>query len=236
MNGQSFCWWEGNEMVSERNETGSIGLSSYWLKWIAVITMVIDHTGAVLFPPQLIFRYIGRISFPIFCFLIVEGFCHTSNVKRYIIRLGCFAAISEIPFDIAFNEKLLEFESQNVFFTLLIGLVLLYVVQKSGNWVEKLLWLVIAMAAALFLKSDYSCYGVLLIFWFYIMREKKWRKLLGGAVWNFHGYYQVQGYGALSMLVIALYNGKRGPKMRYFFYLFYPLHLLLLWLIAQRIT
>ena len=98
-----------------------MGINSFQLKWIAVITMIIDHTGAVLFPDDMVFRYIGRIAFPIFCFLLVEGFFHTRDVRKYMLRLGLFALISEIPYDLAFRDTVLEFEHQNVFFALLLG-------------------------------------------------------------------------------------------------------------------
>ena len=80
-----------------------MGLSTFQLKWIAIITMLIDHIGAVLFPYELGYRIIGRIAFPIFCFLIVEGFSHTRDVRRYMVRLGIFALISELPYDLAFH-------------------------------------------------------------------------------------------------------------------------------------
>ena len=97
------------------------GLNSFQLKCIAIVTMLIDHIGAIIFPTQMGFRIIGRFSFPIFCFLLVEGFHHTKDVKKYMIRLGIFALISEIPYDLAFRNVFLEFERQNVFFTLLLG-------------------------------------------------------------------------------------------------------------------
>lgn len=102
-----------------------MGLNSFQLKCIAVITMIIDHTGAVLFPDNMTLRYIGRIAFPIFCFLLVEGFFHTRDVRKYMLRLGMFAVISEIPYDLAFRDTVIEFEHQNVFFTLFIGVVMM---------------------------------------------------------------------------------------------------------------
>ncbi len=145
-----------------------MGINSFQLKWIAVITMIIDHTGAVLFPDNMVFRYIGRIAFPIFCFLLVEGFFHTRDVRKYMLRLGLFALISEIPYDLAFRDTVLEFEHQNVFFALLLGVVM---------------------------------------------------------IWN----GSVQMYGAAATAFLIFYNGEKGASMKYFFYLFYPLHLLALY-------
>ena len=93
-----------------------MGLNSFQLKCIAVLTMIIDHTGAVLFPGDLVFRYIGRISFPVFCFLLVEGFSHTRDMRKYMLRLGVFAVISEIPYDLAFRDTVLEFGHQKCIF------------------------------------------------------------------------------------------------------------------------
>ena len=115
-----------------------MGLNSFQLKCIAVITMIIDHTGAVLFPGELVFRYIGRISFPIFCFLLVEGFFHTRDMRKYMLRLGVFAVLSEIPYDLAFRGTMLEFSHQNVFFSLLIGVMMMYALEKSSEWPIKM--------------------------------------------------------------------------------------------------
>ena len=122
-----------------------MGLNSFQLKCIAVITMIIDHTGAVLFPGELVFRYIGRISFPIFCFLLVEGFFHTRDMRKYMLRLGVFAVLSEIPYDLAFRGTMLEFSHQNVFFSLLIGVMMMYALEKSSEWPIKMKEMLLAM-------------------------------------------------------------------------------------------
>ena len=118
------------------------GLSGSTLKYIAIITMLIDHFGAAFFIVFTSFyagtasfaqadilyqvmRGIGRTAFPIFCFVLVEGLYHTHDVKRYLLRLFVFALVSEVPFDLAFSDQILEFGAQNVFFTLLIGMLML---------------------------------------------------------------------------------------------------------------
>lgn len=126
------------------------GITSYQLKWIAIVTMVIDHMGAILYPTEMVFRYIGRISFPIFCFLLVEGFCHTHDIFGYMARLGAFALMSEIPYDLAFNGEVLEFTHQNVFFTLLLGVILMYVLEKGGEWPQKAVEVLLVMWMAVF--------------------------------------------------------------------------------------
>ena len=111
-------------------------INSFILKMIAIITMVIDHVGAVLFPMNMIFRYIGRISFPLFVFLLVEGSIHTSKIRQYELRMFLFALISEIPFDLAFSNKIVDIYSQNVFWTLTIGLVMLDLIQNGASYVK----------------------------------------------------------------------------------------------------
>ena len=102
------------------------GISGYWLKLIAVISMLIDHTSAVILEqipgleaPAFFMRIIGRAAFPIYCFLLVEGFYHTRSRAKYAGRLFLFALISEVPFDLAFSRRMWDFSSNNVFFTLL---------------------------------------------------------------------------------------------------------------------
>ena len=211
------------------------GITSYQLKWIAIVTMVIDHMGAILYPTEMVFRYIGRISFPIFCFLLVEGFCHTHDIFGYMARLGAFALISEIPYDLAFNCEVLEFTHQNVFFTLLLGVILMYVLEKGGELPQKAVEVLLVMWMAVFFHTDYGYRGILLIFIFYQLRRFRWTKLGCGAAWNLIWNRSIQGFGAFAMIPIALYNGSRGRKMKYFFYIFYPAHLLILFVISRYI-
>lgn len=212
-------------------------LNSFQLKWIAITTMLIDHVGAVLFPYEMMFRIIGRIAFPIFCFLIVEGFFHTRDARRYMMRLGLFALLSEVPYDLAFRGQLLDMSRQNVFFTLFLGVLLMYLLEKSPNIFIKAAEIMLILYAAEVLRTDYSDRGVLLIFIYYVL--KKWKEicLCAGAAWNFlYGWGQIQCFGVFSLPFLALYNGERGPKIKYFFYIFYPVHLLILYAIQAYIT
>ena len=218
------------------------------LKIIAIITMLIDHIGAVVIfhgyvsPNAPIFagsayedvhnvylalRFIGRIAFPIFCFLLVQGFIHTSNKRNYAIRLFLFALISEIPFDIAIYDTLLSFSSQNVFFTLLIGFLVIWLIDK---WQDKIylhaIFIGLGMALAYFLATDYSYWGVALISAFYYFRTWPVLQTIGGSLlllW--------EAPAIIAFVPINMYNGKRGLSMKYFFYIFYPAHLILLALI-----
>ena len=195
--------------------------------------MFIDHMGAVFFPGELMFRYIGRIAFPIFAFLLVEGYFHTRDVRRYMLRLGLFAVISEIPYDLAFRETILEFEHQNVFFTLFIGVAMMYALEKSPQWQAKAAEVLLAMWAASLLCSDYRYKGILLIAVYYFLRGRKREEFVLGAGWNFLWNWEIQWYGALASVPIAMYSGQRGRSMKYFFYLFYPLHLAVFYGVAR---
>ena len=208
-----------------------MGLNSFQLKCIAITTMLIDHTGKVLFPGNMIFVYVGRIAFPIFCFLLVEGFFHTRDVYKYIVRLGVFALISEVPFDLAFRQTLLEIKHQNVFFTLLLGMLLMCALEKTSELQIKAVEILLTMWAAEFLHVDYSYRGILLIIAYYFFRENEWLKLSVGVMWNFLRNRSSQMYGALAVVPIAMYNGERGPSVKYFFYVFYPTHLLVLYIL-----
>lgn len=171
-------------------------------------------------------RFIGRIAFPIFCFLLVEGFMHTSNRKKYALRLFLFAFISELPFDLALFNSPVDWGYQNVFFTLLIGLLVIWAmdaVRKSKFQIPlQLTAILVGGFLAWFLKTDYDYKGILLIVILYIFRyDRKLRTIAGciSLLW--------EAPACLAFLPINLYNGKRGLSLKYFFYAFYPLHLLI---------
>ncbi len=240
------------------------GITGSTLKWIAIITMLIDHIGATVLTKQLLFmqanpqvyggvtqeyvdrfnllydimrlsRNIGRISFPIFCFLLVEGFLRTKNLGKYIGRMFVFALVSEIPFDLAFAGTLFYWEYQNVMVTLLIGLLTMsgckvveeLVKNKTVSWILGCGCVVLGAFVADVLHTDYGAKGVLPIMLLYILRHWKPYQMVAGAVsfcWELPA--------PVSFLFIYWYNGERGMRMKYFFYAFYPVHLLLLYLIC----
>lgn len=233
-------------------ESGKFGLSGSTLKIIAIVTMFIDHIGAFLVEPILrkanpylpgahlwgltlpqlrtldaFLRLTGRLAFPIFTFLIVEGLLHTRNKKNYLFRLSLFAFISEIPFDLARSHVMFDFSYQNVFFTLAIGLGVLWAMQEYENQIWK--WLIPAagMLLATFLKTDYSWYGVGLIVLHELTRGLKIKGQIILGLWLSAQYTAV-----LALLPLHFYNGQRGLSLRYLFYWFYPLHLLLFYYIA----
>lgn len=209
------------------------------LKWIAVLTMVIDHVGAILFPDQIWMRVIGRVAFPIYAYCLAEGFRYTSDYRRYLGRLALFAILSEIPFDLAFYGVPFSFAHQNVFFTLTLGLILLWVLERCR---EQLLLCAGAFAVLCFLAQalhmDYGAGGLLMVFAFYLAQQgtSPW---IGWGIFvfiNLFGYAGgVQWAAIIALLPIGLYSGKAGKKKQRFFYWIYPLHLLLLWVIEKYI-
>lgn len=228
-------------------------LSGSTLKIIALIIMLIDHIGAVIVVRTMStpgfdhdfwnslywpLRYIGRLAFPIFCFLLVEGFCHTSNVKKYFSGMVLFAIISEIPFDLALTGNLVDFRFQNVFWELAVGILamiaLRYIEKNEFTYVLQIVLrlAVIAVFAlgAEALQFDYGMHGIISIVALYVFRYNKLPQLLVGAV-----SFCWEQVAPLAFLLIALYNGKRGRKIKYAFYIFYPAHLLLLYIIARVI-
>ena len=210
------------------------GLTTFQLKVLGIISMLADHVGAVLYPEAVWLRYAGRLAFPIFCFLLVEGYYHTGNVAKYMARLGIFALISEIPFDLAFHQTLWFPAKQNVFLTLFIGLGMLWGLERERERIIRVGIVLLSMWAAEFLCCDYGFMGVLLIAVFGVTRGKNTARYLAGAVWNVFWPSRIQTAGALAMLPIALYNGQKGRSMKFFFYLFYPVHLFILYVAASR--
>ena len=218
-------------------------ISNFSLKMIAILSMLVDHTGALLFPQQYFLRLIGRLAFPIFAFLIVEGYTHTRNVYKYIGRLALFAIISEIPFNLLHSYGWFDLESQNIFFTLLIALVTIHLIHKvfAKQPVFQLLAGICGMVIAELLSTDYGFLGVLTVLLFYMFRESRSRALLFVALLHIfsgldavrQGYYPFQCFAAFAVVFIAFYNGRKGPSLKYFFYIFYPAHIIILALIKH---
>lgn len=211
------------------------------LKLIALLSMIIDHYGAIFHGDIDIYRIIGRIAFPIYCFLLVEGYTHTSNIKKYASRLFFFAIISELPFDLAFYGKL-GFQHQNIFFTLLIGLISMYLLDnKEGKYDfnKTTLWLA-AGALAIFSSVDYNFVGIIYILAFYYTKEypnpkRLYRVAIIIFLTNLLTVGLKQQFALLALPIIYLYNGKLGPKnklLQGLFYVAYPLHLFIFYLIS----
>ena len=212
------------------------GLSASSLKTLAAICMFMDHLDYLVlhcFPQTSFLEYfcrgIGRISFPVFCFLLTEGFVHTSSRARYAARLFVFALLSEFPYDLAFSETFSFLHSQNVFFTLLIGLLVLWGMERfSENRYFQIAILLIGSSISVLFGCDYGWQGILLIAVLFFFRQDSFSLTIAGIsvclLWSWEA--------AFAFLPIRLYNKQRGwmkrPAAKYVFYLFYPLHLLLL--------
>jgi hypothetical protein len=174
-------------------------------------------------------RKIGRISFPIYCFLIVEGFYHTKNLRKYILNCLIFALISEIPFDMAIYGKPIYIYYQNVYFTLVLGLIAIGILDrfKYKYDIKHLFYrlVIIAVFAGLgqVLEVDYHWRGILFIVMFYYCHDiEKWRRnIIGIAAFA----YEITA--PLAFIPIQLYNGQRGRQSKYLFYAIYPVHLLI---------
>lgn len=210
------------------------------LKLLAILSMVIDHGGLVIFGEALpytpfhnriywIMRCIGRLAFPIFLFLLVEGYFHTKNLKKYMIRLFLFALISEIPYDLAFSKTLFDFSSQNVFWTLLISVGMFAAIERFPDFY--LLCIVAAAGISWLIQADYVYMGPIIAAVLFICRNQVLRRNILTVI-----SLCFEPPAIASLLPINLYNGKKGISLKYFFYIFYPLHLLLLYAVWWYLT
>lgn len=230
-------------------------MSAFVLKIIAVVTMTCDHFSDLVFKNISFLNYIGRIAFPIFAYQISEGYIHTHNLKKYFIKLGIFALISQIPFMLFISSFSKGFHL-NIFFTLLLGLTSITIYEKlnqvkcttnSTHIILQILGICIAFvisALASFTKCDYGYFGVLIIFFFYFFRNKRFlmnttfiilaimhygENMLFSSMSNTYLWLTV--FTIVPLFFINLYNHKKGKDTKYFLYIFYPLHLLIFYII-----
>lgn len=304
-------------LMNESLKNSKYGLNRGNLKMIALFCMALDHIAAIVLTawqntlikdtPLYIFdnfliiflRLIGRLAFPIFCFFIVEGLIHTRNVYKYAFRLLLLALLSEIPFDLAHTAKFIDFNDQNVFWTLFLGLVAIYCIEglyrkfKLKKPALYLLIFIIALLADLVaytINCDYGAFGVTTIIIIYLVGKKEYFMpfvINGLALINFYFVLiNLKGidYGEnadlapiafavyitfvltvssvalfftkfiknknsrkmyaacvtlsamsfdeaaalVNVLLMKYYNGEKGKKIGWIFYLFYPLHFLIL--------
>lgn len=214
-------------------------MSSFVLKIIAVTSMLIDHSGYLIFNRFSFMNYIGRLAFPIFAYLITEGYIHTSNLKKYFFRLLIFAVISQIPFMLLFPNEF----TLNILFTLALGLLSITVYNKLKNKLLGFLFVILSAVLAQILHFDYGWFGIAIIFIFYIFKQEKTYMNIFFGVTTFINYLYYFAktsrieylliflFCTLSLIPINLYNGKKGKSIKYFLYVFYPLHLIVLYLI-----
>ena len=228
-------------MIYNNQKYMELIMSSFVLKMIAIISMFIDHVGYAIFGKFSYFNYIGRIAFPIFAFQISEGYVHTKNLKKYFFRLFLFAIISQIPFMLFHSILSTEF-SLNIFFTLLLGLACIFIYDKSNY---KILGIIASIAIGIIAQishCDYGFYGVAIILIFYIFKDNFINAsiffILATAIkylvpiikYGFNNVYlYLFIFTIISAIFLATYNGKKGKNTKYLLYLFYPIHLLLIY-------
>ena len=239
-----------------------IEISSMTLHILAMVFMLCDHLWATVVPGNDWLTDIGRIAFPMFAFMIVEGYFHTRSLKKYVGRLFVFAIISEIPFNLVMGSSLFYPLHQNVLWTFLIAVFLIWLnelARKKGKlWlriVTGIGTLCLAFVLGLVTFVDYHYAGVLTVLVFYFFRGRKWWHFVGQAVCLYYinveilsgFYYEVdvfghtvtivrQAFALFALLPIWLYRGKQGPYnkvIKNVYYWFYPVHLLVLGLIRM---
>ena len=220
-------------------------LDTDFIKIIAVVSMTIDHIGGAFFPQYPAFRWIGRIAFPLFCYCLTVGMMYTGDIKKYLFRLGVFAVISQPFWILAFNSDDItgNIFNLNIFFTLIVSLL--------GAWgfKERKWWLLIlALILLNVINFDYAMTGLILILIFYLCKNKPW---LGAAVYTLtylpalngnmadplalkiggHAIgFEIFALLALPFIYIQTNSGLKIPK--WFFYIYYPVHLFAIYLIG----
>lgn len=205
------------------------------IKWLALATMTIDHIGLILYPQIPILRAVGRLSFPLFAYILVLGMESTHNPRRYFYRMLGFAFISQIPFAIA--NEIPPWQHLNIFFTLSLGIGLIYFEERNS------LLFIVPLIASLILPVDYGVYGLATILFLHEMRSFKRTGVALLVALNlllipFES--PIQTLALLALPIILLHNdgrltfnlskekSKYSIITRYFFYAYYPIHLLLL--------
>ena len=209
------------------------------LKWIAVVTMTVDHVGAILYPDLEVLRFVGRFSFPLFAYLLVLGAENTRNINNYFTRLLIFALISQVPFSLALGHG--PFEKFNIFFTLSAGLAFIHFFKKNS------IFALVPVFVSLVLPFDYSIYGIAVIGCMYMLRANTTYGVVSLVLINtlFLVPWNVQFLSIAAIPLVVLHNRgslqltrESAEKLsvplwrKYFFYLYYPLHLALIYIIS----
>ena len=223
-------------------------MNSFALHILAMLLMLCDHLQLTLLPELPILRCVGRLAFPLFAFMAVEGYLRTRSLKNYLLRLLMLAVISEIPFDLLVSGSVFYPVHQNVIWTIVLGLCCIWAFENIAADRQRLLSAVVIIAslgAAIIADVDYSSAGVLTLLAFYAFRGRTVRcrllqllslgfinlVLLGGVELTF----PYQALAVLSLPIIWLYDGSQGPHNGFIKaanYLFYPAHMLMLALLA----
>ena len=224
-------------LVEESWHLQGFDLGRELLKWIAIVTMTIDHIGAVLYPELEVLRYIGRLSFPLFAYLLILGMESTRNIRNYFVRLFLFSFISQVPFFLALEYE--PFGHFNIFFTLSLGLVFVHFFKKTSPVA------LVPVLVSFVLPFDYSVYGIAMIGCMQLLRENKRLGAVALVLLNalFLVPWNSQFLSVFAIPLILLHNSgyfkveREGEEKvayplwrKYFFYIYYPLHLALLYI------
>ena len=225
------------------------------IKLFGALAMTLDHIAIVFFvgydlqslisaPLEtrtlgILFRLIGRLAFPIFCFFLVEGYLLTRNKARYFLRLTICAIVAEVPFDLCLSSSAIDFSHQNTVFTLMLGLIAITCIEKANKLEDnrllvQILAFIVCSAAASLLNFDYGWGGIAFIVVLYLFRSNnKLRIIFSAFILLFCGLGEV--IGVISIIIANKYN-QNMYRLKYFFYVFYPLHLLLLHIIRLYVV
>jgi hypothetical protein len=218
-------------------------MNSNQIKWAAILTMFVDHIGLFLFPGIMEFRLIGRLSFPLFAWLIANGAYHTHSITKYLVRLYIFALLSEIPFLLANRLLIPNFSGLDVLCTLFFGLVAVALIQRTTN---KLYWLFITAifaAFAQFLQTDYGGFGVCVIVVFYLFFTDFKQLVIAQTILVLTTFFLLPTYfsglfepmSLLALVMIYFYNNKPGFQTKYLFYVLYPAQYIIFYLLLKRL-
>jgi len=198
------------------------------LKWIAIISMTVNHIGLVFFSQYSIFQKIGRLAMPIFCFGIALGYKKTSNFKKYFLTLLFFGLISQVPYDLLWNSGKL-----NIIIGLTLGLIFIHLINVRAN-----LWAFLVLVLSLILDIEYGWLTLILILIFYKFNKNKWVAfgllfiatfLYVQATDRFVQWYSLVGF----CLILFMPETKwKFALNKYFFYFYYPIHLLILYILS----
>lgn len=208
------------------------------LKLIALITMIIDHIGLLLLPEMKLFRIIGRLSFPIFAYFIAEGWYYTKNKAKYTLLIAIFALITQPIYHFTLSDTKL-----NILFTFLLAIALMYLIDKcSAKNIEFIIYLVVFLIVLIFVSIldfiDYGLLGVLLPTIFYMFRDNHIKYLISTITIAIFSvlFSTIQLFSIISIVLLYMYNGEKGKlNLKYAFYVVYPAHMILLYLISLLI-
>ena len=222
-----------------------LGLTNNQLKIIAAISMLLDHIGLIIYPSNVIFRILGRIAFPIYAFLIAEGCKHTKNKKKYLGLIAAMGIAFQIFYFIFMNDLY-----QGILITFSLSISLIFSIESfiKNKAISNRILMSIVVLGILFITLvcpklfweygfalDYRIWGVTLPALMYFVKGKYAKVIFCAIFLGIMAFfsYRIQWYALLSVPLIAIYNGERGKaKMKYFFYIFYPLHLVIIYGIA----